>query len=168
MKNVILLGDSIRLGAPPHSPGYGVYVKELLADRANVFAPNANCGFALLTLRFLFDWSREWATQMDAKDVRVIHWNNGLWDVLRMHGEAPFSSVEEYVKALERIYRMLQKLYPNAKVIFATTTSTIEEGQLAEFRMLNADVEAYNQAAIESMTALGLEINDLHAISLSF
>ena len=28
MKNVILLGDSIRLGAPPHSPGYGVYVKE--------------------------------------------------------------------------------------------------------------------------------------------
>lgn len=29
MKNILLIGDSIRYGAPPSSPGYGKYVKEM-------------------------------------------------------------------------------------------------------------------------------------------
>ena len=38
MKNIYLIGDSIRFGALG-SPGYGVYVKEKLEGRANVYAP---------------------------------------------------------------------------------------------------------------------------------
>ena len=38
MKNIYLIGDSIRFGAPG-SPGYGVYVKETLEGKAKVYAP---------------------------------------------------------------------------------------------------------------------------------
>ena len=44
MKKIVLIGDSIRFGAPG-SPGYGVYVKEILAEEAEVFMPNDNCRF---------------------------------------------------------------------------------------------------------------------------
>ena len=57
MKNVLLIGDSIRFGAPPDSPGYGVYVKKLLEGIADVYAPDDNCRFAQYTLRYLYEWS---------------------------------------------------------------------------------------------------------------
>ena len=41
MKKILLLGDSIRFGAP-NSPGYGVYVAEMLKERATVYAPDEN------------------------------------------------------------------------------------------------------------------------------
>ena len=51
--NIFLIGDSIRFGAPPDSPGYGVYVKEALSARANVYAPDENCRMAQYTLRYI-------------------------------------------------------------------------------------------------------------------
>ena len=39
MKNIILIGDSIR-------KGYDVYVKEQLKGVANVYYPDDNCRFA--------------------------------------------------------------------------------------------------------------------------
>ena len=58
MKNIFLIGDSIRFGAPG-SPGYGIYVKEKLEGKANIYAPNENCRFASYTLRYLHEWSGE-------------------------------------------------------------------------------------------------------------
>ena len=52
MKNIYLIGDSIRFGAPG-SDGYGMHVKEKLQGKANVYAPNENCRFAQYTLRYL-------------------------------------------------------------------------------------------------------------------
>ena len=49
MKKIFLIGDSIRFGAP-NSPGYGVFVKEKLQDKAIVYAPNENCRFTQYTL----------------------------------------------------------------------------------------------------------------------
>ena len=63
MKNIFLVGDSIRFGAPNPSkynnvsPGYGIYVKEKLAGIANVYGPDENCRFAQFTLRFLQKWA---------------------------------------------------------------------------------------------------------------
>ena len=58
MKNVFLIGDSIRYGAnrnpdysTANSPGYGVYVTEMLKGTANVYAPTDNCRFLQYTLR---------------------------------------------------------------------------------------------------------------------
>ena len=57
-KKIFLLGDSIRFGATG-SPGYGIFVKEKLKDKAEVFAPNDNCRFAQYTLRYLHEWASE-------------------------------------------------------------------------------------------------------------
>ena len=53
MKNIYLIGDSIRFGSVggKGSPGYGIFVKEILNGIANVYAPNENCRFAQYTLR---------------------------------------------------------------------------------------------------------------------
>ena len=67
MKNIYLIGDSIRFGAQT-SPGYGVYVKEALLQKANVFAPNENCRFASYTLRYL----HEWASDIDGEKIKQL------------------------------------------------------------------------------------------------
>ena len=164
MKNVLLLGDSIRFGAPPDSPGYGIYVKEKLDGIANVFYPDDNGRFAQYTQRYIHIW----ASQVDAEKIDVIHWNNGLWDVLRLNGDEIFTPIEIYVYFLKRIYNVLRLLFPNAKIIFALSTSVIEEWASPNFIRYNADIEQYNQAAQELMESLGVEVNDLYTVTKAF
>ena len=71
IKNIYLIGDSIRFGALG-SPGYGVYVKEMLEGKANVYAPGENCRFAQHTLRYL----HEWASNVEKEKIDIVHWNN--------------------------------------------------------------------------------------------
>lgn len=160
MKKVYLIGDSIRFGAPG-SPGYGVYVKEKLNGRAEVYAPNENSRFAQYTLRYLWDWTQE----MNTEEIDVVHWNNGLWDVLRLHGDEPLTPVDIYTDFLERVYKKIRLLFPNAKIIFALSTSVIEKWANPDFMRYNKEIEAYNEAAKELMEGLGVEVNDLYAAS---
>lgn len=164
MKNVLLIGDSIRFGAPPGSPGYGVYVKEMLGGIADVYAPDDNCRFAQYTLRYLYEWS----FITDREKVDVIHWNNGLWDVLRLNGDEPLTPCDVYVQMLERVYNMMRKLFPNAKIIFANSTAVIEEWANPTFFRYNSDIEKYNAAAEKLMDSLGVEVNDLYSITKGF
>lgn len=164
MKNVLLLGDSIRFGAPPNSPGYGIYVKEKLDGIANVFYPDDNGRFAQYTQRYI----HLWAEQLEPEKIDVIHWNNGLWDVLRLNGDEIFTPIEIYVYFLKRIYNVLRRLFPNAKIIFALSTSVIEEWASPNFIRYNADIEAYNNAARELMETLGVEVNDLYTVTKAF
>ena len=161
MKKIFLIGDSIRFGAPPKSPGYGRYVKELLAKEAEVYAPNDNCRWAQYTLRYL----HEWATQCPKEEIEVVHWNNGLWDVLRILGDDPLTDIEDYGKMLLRVHGRIRTLFPNAKIVFATNTAVIEEWGTPRFFRYNRDIEAYNQKAIEVLAPLGVRINDLYPLS---
>lgn len=163
MKNVFLIGDSIRFGAGNVSPGYGIYVKEMLKDVANVYAPSENCRFAEYTLRALFDWH----LRLKKENIKIdlIHWNNGLWDVLRLHGDEPLTPCDVYVYYLRRIHSMLKKLFPEAKIIFALSTSIIEAKASADFCRFNADIEQYNEAAKALMEELGVPVNDLYSVS---
>lgn len=163
MKNVFLIGDSIRYGAKPVSPGYGVYVKEMLEGKANVYSPNENCRFAEYTLRGLFDWER----RLKKENIKIdfIHWNNGLWDVLRLHGDEPLTPCDIYVYYLRRIHAMLTKLFPDAKIVFALSTAILEEKASPDFYRYNADIERYNAAARVLMDELGVPVNDLYSVS---
>ena len=161
MKTVFLIGDSIRFGAPPSSPGYGIYVKEKLAGKAEVMYPDENCRFAQYTLRYL----HEWAKDIDRENVAVVHWNNGLWDALRLFGDEPFTPVEFYVDTLKKVHNRIQYVFPNAKIIFATSTNVIEEMSNPDFTRKNDEIQAYNKAAIDVLEPLGVEINDLYAVS---
>lgn len=160
MKKVYLLGDSIRFGAPPDSPGYGVFVKEMLEGEAEVFAPDENCQFAQYTLRYIHDW----CYQVEADKIDVIHWNNGHWDVLRLNGDEPLTPVEIYTYTLGRIYKVLRYHFPNAKIVFALTTPVIEEMAHPMFMRRNDEIEKYNAAARELMESLGVEVNDLYSV----
>lgn len=166
MKNIYLIGDSIRFGSVggAGSPGYGVYVKEQLAGIANVYAPNENCQFAQYTLRFLHTWINDVPTD----DVDIVHWNNGLWDVLRLFGDDPLTDIETYGGMLKRVCKRIQYLFPKAKIIFASSTSVIEEWAPPGFIRYNHEIEAYNHKAEEVMNELGVEVNDLYCITKSF
>jgi tRNA(Met) C34 N-acetyltransferase TmcA len=163
MKKIVLIGDSIRFGAQG-SPGYGVFVKEKLEGRAEVFAPNENCRFAQHTLRYL----HEWAENFPKEEIDVVHWNNGLWDALRLFGDDPFTELDYYGKTLVRIYRRIRRLFPNARVIFALSTSVKEEWASPNFIRYNKEIEEYNKEAIKVLAPLGVEINDLYSVSKAF
>ncbi len=170
MKNLFLIGDSIRFGAytvskySNLSPGYGVYVKEKLEGFANVYAPDENCRFAQFTLRFLHKWAKD----VPCEEVDVVHWNNGLWDVLRLFGDDPLTPIDVYGDMLKRVYKRIRLLFPNAKVIFALSTPVIEEWAQPEFFRYNHEIEMYNKKAAEVMNELGVEVNDLYSIAKDF
>ena len=163
MKTIFLIGDSIRCGAP-ESDGYGIHVKEKCRDKATVLAPDDNCRFTQYTLRYLHDWAKG----IDGEKVDVVHWNNGLWEALRLFGDEPLTDMETYGVFLKRIYKRITFLFPNAKIIFALTTAVIEEWQNPDFFRYNREIEAYNRKATEIMNDLGVPVNDLYSVSKSF
>ena len=146
MIKVTLLGDSIRL------IGYGKKVSELLGDDFEIFQPDINCKFAKFTLRGLFDWESNMAGS------RIVHWNNGLWDVCDLFGDGTFSTETEYVQNMLRIADLLLAKYE--KVIFATTTPVAKENQYNR----NSDIEKFNSAIVPLLKEKGTIINDLHTL----
>lgn len=45
--------------------------------------------------------------------INVVHWNNGLWDVLRLFGDEPFTEINYYGETLKRIHKRIKLLFPN-------------------------------------------------------
>ena len=164
MKQIFLIGDSIRYGVSHperhEDTGYGVFIKEKLKGKANVLAPNENCRFTHYTLRYLHQWAKETGA---GENVDLVCWNNGLWDVLRMYGDEPFTPIDQYGEMLRRIYRRIRVLFPRAKVVFFFSTPVEEtlapKGELVRY---DEDVVAYNQKAVEVLSPLGVELLDLY------
>lgn len=156
MKNVLLLGDSIRVG-------YDKAVKKILEGIAEVYFPAENCRFAAYTLRCL----TEYKALLNGERADVVHWNAGLWDCLRQYGEEPNTPIEIYGYYIDRVCVRIKKLFPDAKVIFATSTSVLSEKMDPSFKRYNEEIEAYNTVAAEIAKKHGFEINDLYAASRS-
>jgi len=154
MKNVLLLGDSIRIG-------YDKAVRKSLEGKANVYFPDDNCRFASYLLRYL----NEYKGMIQNGEVDVLHWNAGLWDCLRLFGEDVHTPIEIYTYYIERICVRIQKIYPNAKVIFAASTRVQSEKMSKDFMRYNEEIEKYNEAAIAVVKKYGFEVNDLYAVS---
>ena len=144
-----MLGDSIRL------IGYGTKVPELLGENCEVFQPSINCKFAKFTLRGLFDWDTDMA------GTRIVHWNNGLWDMCDLFGDGPFSSETEYVETMSRIAALLLQKYD--RVIFATKTPVSPQNPYNN----NALAERYNTALVPVLKQKGVIINDLYPLVVS-
>ena len=154
MKEVLLLGDSIRMA-------YQKRVTELLGGEFHVSAPGENCRFAAYTLNSL----RMWLPKMPKPDI--IHWNNGLWDTAILYPEdGCFTHIGEYADALEKILRELQKT--GAKIVFASSTPVSPEKEFlttaAPPAHKNEDIRRYNAAARIIMEQNGIEINDLYQL----
>ncbi|MBR2968363.1 MAG: hypothetical protein IKC36_00805 [Clostridia bacterium] len=146
MIKVTLLGDSIRM------IGYGLKVPALLGDDFEVFQPDDNCRFAKYTLRGLFDWNNNMA------GTKIVHWNNGLWDICNLFGDGLFTSETEYVENMLRIADILVSRYD--KVIFATTTPVDPQNPYNK----NSDIEKYNDLIVPLLKEKGIIINDLYKL----
>jgi hypothetical protein len=157
MKKILLLGDSIRLG-------YGEYVKAVLSEIAETYAPKENCAFAQYMYRWLHVWKEN---EGYPSDMDLVHWNVGLWDVLRSFGEDTFTSPEYYAEMLKRLQKRIAFLFPNAKQIFATSTSVVESEYEPPYQRFNLDIEKFNAIAIETLAPLGVVINDLYSLTKS-
>ncbi len=155
MKKVVLLGDSIRMC-------YDKYVKGQLEGVAEVYYPSDNCRFAANLLRFAHDYKKKggWPD-----DVDVVHWNAGLWDVMELYGDEPISTLEYYSSVIPRIDKRLRMLYPNAKIVFATSTAVRENEYPPHAVRRNSTIRKYNKAAIEALADTDTVINDLYAIT---
>lgn len=175
MKNILLLGDSIRMG-------YDSFVKEKLQGRANVFFSEDNGRFAQYTLREM----NIWQSKLSLPEIQLVHWNNGLWDVLHLGTEAvgndgeaegitfspenvpggmkydkePLTPPDMYRYMIGRVLTRIHQLFPGADVVFATTTPAIEEQATCAYRS-NAEIEQYNAIAREELIPRGVRINEL-------
>ena len=151
MKQIFLVGDSIRLG-------YRSYVADALKEEAQIFSSDDNARFTAYTLRYLNEWAR---LCLHPENVSVVHWNNGLWDACHfLNDPLPITPLPVYLDNLECITGRIRLLFPNAKIIFASSTAVAENHP----RICNQEVERMNAAACERLTPLGVVFNDLHAI----
>lgn len=154
MKNILLIGDSIRMG-------YDKSVKKSLEGKANVYFPGENCRFASFVLRYVHEYGA--LVKDGAPDI--IHWNAGLWDCLRLFEEEPHTPKDVYAYYIERICKRIKKLYPEAKVIFATCTTVLSEKMDKNFKRYNEEIAEYNDIAVNVVKKYGFEINDLYSLS---
>ena len=154
MKKALLLGDSICMG-------YCRYVRMAFEGSAEIVYPEDNCRFAAYTLRYLGTWKSETGC---SKDLDIVHWNAGLWDVLRVLDGQVLTSQDEYRSNIDRICKVLKLLYPNAKMIFATSTA-VQEEKYGVYKRFNHDIELYNDIAKDVVLANGGQINDLYTIT---
>jgi lysophospholipase L1-like esterase len=153
MKSVLLLGDSIRMGYCP-------FVKEELKAEAEVYYPEENCRNTQYTLVSLSNWLN---VAPEPKMVRVVHWNNGHWDVAHWRGETiSLNTPEQYALMLERIYRQLCDCFPNAEIVFALTTPMNPDGRVGLNPRTNIEIEKYNAVAVDVMRKIDVTVNDLY------
>lgn len=161
VKTVLLLGDSIR-------QNYQEYVKERLNNIMNVIYTRDNGRFCQYTLRYLHEWVNA-LTNNRGEAIDIVHFNCGLWDVLRLSNESgPFTNEKLYEDLLKRIYDRIRFLCPKAVIIYALTTEVIEPGfePGAEFGCrCNKDIARYNEIAWNLFEGLNVEVNDLWSVS---
>ncbi len=155
MKNIFLVGDSIR-------KGYDKFVSQNLKDYANVYFTEDNCRFTLYTLRYLSEWKDTYSIP---DDVDIVHWNTGLWDCLTQFDDGPLTPPEFYYDTIKRIDKRIRILFPKAKVIFATSTRVLEEEFRYPFVRYNKDIMQYNEIAKKALEGTGTIINDLWALT---
>lgn len=159
-KNILLLGDSIMYGAMGVY-GYGYYVQQKMSNIASVQLPVDNCQDAPYLL-FFFDELVE-----EKNDVfDVIHWNNGLWDVLHFAGNPnPHTPLSKYSYVIHEIFMLLKSRYPSAKICFATTTAVPERCKNNMSFRKNSEIEMFNKAAVDILDGKVDYVNDLYLYS---
>ena len=152
LPRALLIGDSISIG-------YTEYVRKLLSGKVNVHRIPDNGSSTVAGIRNLNRW-------LDNKKWGVIHFNWGLHDLQYSRGKQPGTlrqrvPLSQYKKNLRILVTRLKSA--GAKLVFATTTPFTEG--VVPFR-IPSDVVKYNFAALEIMSAYGIEINDLYSFSL--
>jgi hypothetical protein len=152
--DIFLIGDSIRQGYAPE-------VKRICAEHGkNVYCPKENCKFSQFTYRFLHKWA---SSVKDPLSVEAVHWNNGLWDLGEVVPGECTTPIEMYTNMLVRTAREIRRLFPAARIVFATTTPVNTLVNDKWHTRGNVEVERYNALALTALEGEVDAINDLYA-----
>jgi len=160
MQRVMLIGDSIRRG-------YEAIVRKELANEAEVGGPDANCGNSVQILVGIAPW-------LLRRDADVVHLNCGLHDLktIVFGGRENVVPVDHYRRNVHAILSVLLA-HTKAKSVWATTTPINEandhrtHAEPRDFDRYEADVVAYNEAAVDVCKRLGVPIDDLYAVVMN-
>lgn len=153
LPEVLLIGDSIR-------QLYCPYVAEALRGKAEVKWPvKENCQSSQNILISLARWRGLVASP------KVVHFNCGHWDAAHWDGDdEPLTSVEEYTRNIRKIIHRLRRYWPDAKIVFATTTAMNPSGKQGRNKRTTESIRAYNAAAVKVAREEGVAVNDLFAV----
>ena len=155
-KNVYLIGDSIRRG-------YCSTVKEKLSDIAEVFYPADNCRNTQHVITRLKKWS---GMIDDLSKIDLVQFNCGHWDAAHWNGyEFSLTSESEYKRNIKMIIDLLRKFFPNAKILFATTTpiNPVLGCVGAVNPRSNEEIDKYNEIAISVCKKENVEVIDYNS-----
>ena len=125
---------------------------------AQVWAPEENGGTSANVLAHLDEW-------VIARSPALVHVNCGLHDLRKAFGAAQsFLPLAEYAANLREILARLTAK-PGTRVVWANTTPVDEKRHHAVkgFDRFEADVLAYNTAALRVAGELGVPVDDLYA-----
>ncbi len=167
LPNVFIYGDSISIH-------YTEYVRASLEGKASVYRLHKNGNSSDKFIRnmetfkeTMFQPNLEggWDFSWD-----VIHFNVGLHDFKYMVGKkrdkvngTQVSPPEVYKENLEKIIAYLKTNYPNAKLIFATTTP-VPDGEAGR---IEGDAIRYNELALKVLEKhKDIIVNDLYTVSV--
>lgn len=159
LPSVVLIGDSIRAG-------YKDTVIKALEGKAVVWTPKENCKSSVYTRENLTKW-------MEGQKPDVIHINAGLHDLVLTGPDTTFTEIGKYKENIQFIVDELKKNYPDAKIIWATTTPVVDElnakaresGSADGKRVArreNAQVIRFNEAAAEALQGRNVVVDDLY------
>ncbi len=152
MKNVILVGDSIRIG-------YQDEVRAQLAGRAEVRTPEENGLTSENVLKHLDEW-------VIGRNADLLHINCGLHDLRREFGAGtPAVPLDAYADNMRTIISRVRD-ETDMQIVWALTTPVnhLWHRQNKPFDRFEEDVEAYNDAALSVANAIGVTVNDLFSV----
>lgn len=172
MKNVLLIGDSIRLG-------YQSRVEKLLGENVKVYAPDENCRFTKFALWGMFSWMEGFGSPK----IDAAHFNTGIWDIHRCTADGElFTPIDEFADQQRRLAIQMKSYTEN--VIYANCTPggkglDVEDARInalvntdpefakvhltAPMEEWNADIRRYNDAAENVMHGMGIPVNDFYS-----
>ena len=167
MKNVFLIGDSIRMN-------YQDEVMRLLDGTAKIYYPgytaeseagestrtNENARWTGYTLNNLVP--HLWLKHLP--EIDLVHWNNGIWDaVIRHEEDGSFTPIDQYEENVRRILRELRKQTPH--IIIATTTPPKVDNRrdptTGKVTLTVETVRRYNAVLYKIAKEQDLPVNDL-------
>ena len=155
--NIFLIGDSIRLGYEP-------MLRDTFGEEANIYGPEkTNCRSSQFVATSLVWWSNMFDFP---KKVDVVHFNCGHWDAAHWFDyHEPITSLDEYEKNIRMIICFIKKVFPNAKIVFATTTPMNPEASVGAGSNPRSteEIARYNAAAVKVAKEEGIYVNDLNS-----
>ena len=152
MKEIILVGDSIRMG-------YQTIVKKELDGLASVWGPEENGGNSINVLSHLDEWAL-------SRPCSIVHINCGLHD-MRQEFDAtePVVPLDRYEANVREIMKRVLRS-GGTTVIWATTTPVNEKlhHRNKPFDRFEPNVSSYNAAAIRVAREFKIPVNDLFSL----